>query len=86
VSAVRTDLPDLGSVWRDRYAPLRTVKVMGALGVAGPVVSNVLTDDTGETPATALTNHTKLTEWDWLYEPAGLGPRAPMDAERLRQS
>jgi hypothetical protein len=75
VSAVRTDLPDVGTVWRDRYAPKRTVQVIGAVSVIGPVVSNVLTDDTGEAPAEATTVHTPLDAWDWLYEPAGLGVR-----------
>lgn len=70
---MRTDLPEPGTVWRDRYSPHRTVKVIGDLGASGPVVSNVLTDHTGE-PSSA-TVHTKLSEWDWLYEPAALGPR-----------
>lgn len=73
---MRTDLPDVGSVWRDRYAPRRTVQVMGSGGDAGPVVSSVLTDDSGKAPAEATTVHTKLSEWDWLYEPAALGVRA----------
>jgi hypothetical protein len=76
MSAVRTDLPDPGTVWRDRYAPRRTIKVTGAAGDAGPVVSSVLTDDTGEAPAEVATVHTKLSEWDWMYEAAGLGARA----------
>lgn len=70
---MRTDLPGVGTVWRDRYSPKRTVKVIGDLGASGPVVSNVLTDDTGA--AASATVHTKLSEWDWLYEPAALGPR-----------
>jgi hypothetical protein len=54
---------------------MRTVKITGAWGDDGPVVSTVLTDHDGETPATALTNHTVLSEWDWMYEAAGLGVR-----------
>jgi hypothetical protein len=73
---VRTDLPEPGSVWRDRYSPMRTVQVTGSGGDVGPVVSNTLTDASGEAPATAMTNHTRLSEWDWLYEAAGLGARA----------
>jgi hypothetical protein len=73
VSAVRTDLPGVGTVWRDRYAPRRTVKVIGSGGDTGPVVSNTLTDDTGKAPATTATNHTPLDAWDWMYERAGLG-------------
>lgn len=73
---MRTDLPDVGTVWRDRFSPKRTVKVIGTLGHAGPVVSNTLTDKAGEVPARLPTNHTKLSEWDWLYEPTGLGARA----------
>lgn len=70
---MRTDLPDVGSIWRDRYAPMRTVKVTGAVGDCGPVVSTTLTDDTGEAPVMAETNHTPLDAWDWMYESAGLG-------------
>lgn len=73
---MRTDLPDVGSVWRDRWSPLRTVKVTGAVGDDGPVVSSTLTDHAGEPPVMAQTNHTPLKEWDWLYEAAGLGARA----------
>lgn len=75
MTPTRTDLPELGTVWRDRHAPKRTVKVIGADTGAGPVVSVVLTDDTGEAPTMLHTNHTPLKEWDWLYEPAGLGAR-----------
>lgn len=70
---MRTDLPGVGTVWRDRYAPRRTVKVIGAVMDTGPVVSNVLTDISGEAPAEATTAHTPLSEWDWMYERAGLG-------------
>lgn len=76
MSAVRTDLPDLGTVWRDRFSPKRTVQVTGAVSASGPVVAIVLTEDTGEAPGTATTAHTPLDAWDWLYEPAGLGARA----------
>jgi hypothetical protein len=70
---VRTDLPGVGTVWRDRYAPRRTVQVVGSEGNVGPVVSSVLTDDAGEAPGAAWTNHTPLDAWDWMYEPVGLG-------------
>lgn len=71
---MRTDLPGVGTVWRDRYAPKRTVKVMaGSAGLDSAVVSKTLTDDTGKAPATVATNHTQLSEWDWMYERTGLG-------------
>lgn len=79
MTPVRTDLPAVGTVWRDRWAPKRTVKVIGASGEADDpgrlVISETLTDDTGESPTSLHTNHSPLKEWDWMYEPAGLGAR-----------
>lgn len=79
MTPTRTDLPAVGTVWRDRHLPKRTVKVTGASGeVDDPgqlVISETLTDDTGDVPTMFHTNYSPLRAWDWMYEPAGLGVR-----------